>query len=345
MRSRAWRAGAATALLFTTLPAANASADEYCQERTQPVASVLVIHGGAWMGGSAADGRDVCSPLAAMGYRVRSLEYPLWTVPGSIRYAHDAAREEAARGRPVYAVGISAGGTIAEYLALASDVDGAVAIAPLSDFVNWRPPTPGFWGKLGMTPAMRYRFSPYNNVRRPAPLRIIHSPQDHMVPYEQSVRMVGRCGQACELVTLRLGLGHISLGSRGPVLQWFARESLRPRFAARVAPAPVISRAALRPRRFRVGRTARRGTTLSYTLSEPAQVALTIERRLARSGWQRPAGSFTVQGTAGKNRTRFAGTIRGRALTAGSYRAKLVATSSHGRRSEPRRLAFRVRRP
>ena len=365
-------AGTALAVLLAIVPADRARADVYCQERERPLASVLVIHGGAWMGGSAADGRDVCSPLAAMGYRVRSLEYPLWTIPGSIRYAYEAAREEAARGRPVYATGISAGGTIAEFLAVKSQIDGAVAVAPLSDFVNWRPPTPGFWAKLGMTPEMRYRLSPSNNIEAPAPLRIIHSPQDRMVPYEQSVRMVSRCAEVCELVTLRLGLGHISLGARGSVLQWFADTARNPRFASRPAtPPPMVLRAGLTPRSFAVGststrdrpgRTPRRLAVLSYTLSAPGHVRVMIERRLrprsrrrcrvsaTRQGRTRlcPArsrvGMLALQGVAGTNRVNFPGKLDATAFKPGAYRASLTAAARPGGpSSKPRHVEFRVR--
>lgn len=370
MPSKTRRASLALAVVLTTLAvAAPASADEYCQNAAQPIASVLVIHGGGWKGGSAAMGRDVCSPLARMGYRVRSLEYPLGTVPGAMAYADEAAKEEARRGRPVYAMGVSAGGSMAEYLAVKSRIDGAVAVAPLSDFVDWRPPTPGFWGSLGMTPELRRHFSPYHNIEVPAPLRIVHSPQDEVVPYEQSVRMVRRCGQACELITLQLGLGHASVGSRGPVLQWFARQAAHPGFASsRDARGPVISDARLWPRTFTVGPVPargnggarRRGTTFSYGLSGAANVAFVIERELrgkarkrclrrlkgsrfaARCTVPRRVGAFSVTGKAGANRTRFAGTIRGKALRPGRYRATLVATSSSGRRSQPRSLRFRA---
>lgn len=364
------RTVAALGLALTLAGSQSARADEYCQKTADPIASVLVIHGGAWMGGEAKDVRDICARLAGMNYRARSLEYPLWTVPGSIDYAQRAAREESARGRPVYATGISAGGSIAAYLAVRSEVDGAVAVAPLSDFVDWRPYKPGFWESLGMTLAMRQRLSPYRNITAPARLRIIHSRDDRVVPYEQSARMVGRCGPACELVTLGLGLGHLSLGSHGPVTGWFAREARNPRFApARVAGPPVISHASLRPKRLiaaapvarhRTRRAPRRGVTLGYTLSEGAAVVATIERQVARRPtrscarppvsppsavcgvWRRVA-RLTIGSAVGANRVRISGTVGGRALKPGRYRVALVATTPMLRSSRPRYLYFVVR--
>ena len=221
------------AILGLTLPllfAPGARADQYCQVSRQPVASVLVIHGGAWYGGSASSSADLCSAVAALGYRARSLDYPLRSVGGSIEYAQAAAAQERRHGRPVYAAGTSAGGTIAAYLAVRGRVDGALAVAPLSDMVDWREPWAGFWDGLGMTPELRRRWSPYHNLGRSSPLQIVHSRQDEVVPYEQSVRMVGRCGAACDLVTLAHGGGHtLSVVWQLPAaLRWFLARARRP---------------------------------------------------------------------------------------------------------------------
>ena len=214
------------ALLF---PSA-ANADRTCQLRGRPVASVLVVHGGAWYGGSSASSADVCMALAALGYRARSLDYPLRTVSGSIEYALAAALDERRFGHPVYAVGTSAGGTIVEHLALRRQVDGALAVAPLSDFVDWREPWSGFWDGLGMTPALRRQWSPYHNLDGSAPLQIIHSREDEVVPYEQSVRLVRRCGAACDLVTLERGGSHVlSVVWQLPAaFRWFLSHAHRP---------------------------------------------------------------------------------------------------------------------
>lgn len=215
-------------LLF---PAGARGADQYCQLTGRPVASVLVIHGGAWYGGSASSSSDLCWEIAALGYRARSLEYPLRSVSASFEYAQAAAAQEGRRGRPVYAVGTSVGGTIAEYLAVRRQVHGALAVAPLSDFVDWREWRPGFWEGLGMTPEQRRRLSPYHNiVGESSPLQIIHSRQDEVVPYEQSVRMVRRCGSPCDLVTLRQGGWHaVGLIWQTPAaVRWFLARARRP---------------------------------------------------------------------------------------------------------------------
>jgi hypothetical protein len=104
--------------------------------------------------------------------------------------------------------------------------------------------------------------------------------------------------------------------------------------------APVALRAAARPRR------PKRGTTFRYTLSEPARITITIDRRLrGRRARYRRAGRLTAQKLAGRRSTRFSGRLRGRPLRPGRYRARIVAVDSLGARSKPRRLLFRMVRP
>jgi hypothetical protein len=98
------------------------------------------------------------------------------------------------------------------------------------------------------------------------------------------------------------------------------------------------------PRTFAVdrgGRPARRsaprGTTFRYTLSEPGRVTFGFERRAGRR-----VGSFTLAVRAGANATRFAGFVSGRALRPGSYRVTLTAVGVSGRASAAHRLRLRV---
>jgi hypothetical protein len=118
----------------------------------------------------------------------------------------------------------------------------------------------------------------------------------------------------------------------------------------RVGPASVARRRA-RPR----------GTAFRYTLSEPAQLGVAIERRAAgrrvgtrcRAATRRlrkrprctrwlPRGSFAASAVAGPNRTPFSGRIRRRALKRGRYRARLAATDAAGNRSAEQRVRFRI---
>jgi uncharacterized repeat protein (TIGR01451 family) len=102
---------------------------------------------------------------------------------------------------------------------------------------------------------------------------------------------------------------------------------------------------AVAPKRGARAARARRGTAFAYTLSEPARVELTIERKATgrRSGrrWVR-AGSFVQDGAAGANKKRWAGNVGTKVLKPGAYRASVVATDAAGNKSAARRLSFRI---
>jgi hypothetical protein len=136
-------------------------------------------------------------------------------------------------------------------------------------------------------------------------------------------------------------------------------------------PVPVIGNVGETVRRWRersgpsrVG--ARRkppvGTTFSFTLNEPASVALRFTRLAgarsvhgscvapSRSNRNRPrcvrriaAGAIVYAGHAGINRIRFLGrTTPAKQLRAGGYTLSLTATDARGRRSAPRSLTFTI---
>jgi DNA-binding beta-propeller fold protein YncE len=108
-------------------------------------------------------------------------------------------------------------------------------------------------------------------------------------------------------------------------------------FARSAVAPPAITNAKVNPARF----SARKGTTFSYTLSEPGLlVKFTIERK--RAGGYSPAGHFYAQGVAGKNTTRFSGKLGNASLTPATYRATLVAVDPNNLRSQPVRLTFTV---
>jgi hypothetical protein len=135
--------------------------------------------------------------------------------------------------------------------------------------------------------------------------------------------------------------------------------------------APVFASASLTNRVFAVdpagpaevsaARKARRGTTFRDSLSEPARVVFTIQRKAAgRKRGKRCVnptrhnrtkrkctrhvllGRFAQQAGAGSNSKRWSGKIGRRRARPGRYRATLVATDAAGNRSKPRRLSFRV---
>jgi hypothetical protein len=80
---------------------------------------------------------------------------------------------------------------------------------------------------------------------------------------------------------------------------------------------------------------------MRFSLSEPAVVTLKFER--ARRGrWLALRGSLRHAGTAGVNRLRLSGRLRGRRLPAGRYRLTAVARDAAGNASVVRRARLRI---
>jgi hypothetical protein len=88
------------------------------------------------------------------------------------------------------------------------------------------------------------------------------------------------------------------------------------------------------------GRGVKHGTEFTYSMSEPAQVTISIERKRHRR--MRKLGSLTAKKQAGKQSTRFSGRLHGKPLKPGSYRATILAIDSSGLSSAPHRVTFRV---
>jgi sugar lactone lactonase YvrE len=105
---------------------------------------------------------------------------------------------------------------------------------------------------------------------------------------------------------------------------------------------PVISRASIKPKRFRVGH--RRGTRIRFRLSEPATVTFVIQRRKGRS-WVRSA-SFAKRRKAGRTSLKFSGRVRVKKrlhkLHSGSYRVVLSADDDAGNHSKRVSRRFKI---
>jgi subtilisin-like proprotein convertase family protein len=105
--------------------------------------------------------------------------------------------------------------------------------------------------------------------------------------------------------------------------------------------APVIGRISVVPAAFAIGhgRTAR-GTTIRFSLSEPASVSLKIQRKTGQRFVT--AGTLRHAGRAGANRVRFTGRIRRRALRRGRYRLIVGAIDAAGNRATAPPRPFRI---
>ena len=129
-----------------------------------------------------------------------------------------------------------------------------------------------------------------------------------------------------------------------------------PHGASAVA-AAAVTVDSIRPviRAFRASRRGRRAFRFSYHLSEPASVAIAIQRPKrvrSRRCLRRPKAPGCVRwrtlsrlrqaGAAGTNTRRFSGKVRGRPLPAGRYRARATATDAVGNRAGARVVGLRV---
>ena len=140
--------------------------------------------------------------------------------------------------------------------------------------------------------------------------------------------------------------GGTPVDTQAPLIESF--RTTRSLFALARAATPVAARVP-------------RGTRFVYALSEPAAIALKLQRALPgrRSGGRcvRPSsrlrkakrcvrhatvGTLRRNGAKGLNRIRFTGRIGKHALRPGGYRAVISATDAASNRSAPRRAVFRV---
>jgi uncharacterized protein YkwD len=100
---------------------------------------------------------------------------------------------------------------------------------------------------------------------------------------------------------------------------------------------PALGRLGLDSARLRPGARGR----VSLTLSAPATVTFGFERR-SGGRYRMLRGSFAAEGREGANRFTFRARLNGRALAAGRYRLRAVATDDAGNASAPRRIGLRV---
>ena len=113
---------------------------------------------------------------------------------------------------------------------------------------------------------------------------------------------------------------------------------------------PVLSKAKAKPRRFKAAtkRKPKRGTNVSFALSEVAKVRLTVERCAKRKRarcvrWKVLRGGLTKPAAQGANTVRFNGRLRGKALKAGAYRLALKPTDAAGNVGKVARVAIAIR--
>jgi hypothetical protein len=94
------------------------------------------------------------------------------------------------------------------------------------------------------------------------------------------------------------------------------------------------------------GKKVKRGTKFTYTLSEAAQVKITIERRKKTKKGKKAkfakVTTLSAQKHQGRQSTSFSGRVKGKALKPGKYRATIIATDTAGQGSAPQKLSFKI---
>lgn len=177
---------------------------------------VMVIHGGAWSGGSRTDNAPLNRYLAARGYVVASIEYrlaPGHPYPAAIEdaraalvYLEEHASELGMDPQRIILLGRSAGGQIAlltAYTANDAAVKGVVAFYPAADvlYEYEHPAAPAVQDThgileayLGGTPTSArgaYEAASAVNAVGPntPPTLLIHGERDEIVPAEESARL------------------------------------------------------------------------------------------------------------------------------------------------------------
>lgn len=143
--------------------------------------TVLLIHGGGFEADSPAVNE---ASVRKAGVRLTLVDYPLGSVPRAYGAATRTARRYRLR-RRVVALGESAGGPIAVWLAAHRQVDAAISIGGEMDFRHWptrpeeHPAT--FAQRVGIA-GHRWKWSPRRVYRRQRPVWQIRFAHDPVVP-------------------------------------------------------------------------------------------------------------------------------------------------------------------
>jgi acetyl esterase/lipase len=159
--------------------------------------TVLFLHPGLWLGGRLDYNAALARRFAADGWTCLAVDYPLGDLPRA--YATTEAMAKRLRRRhPVIAIGESAGGTIAEWLAGREVVDGAIAVGAPADFTTWsiiQTGEPLSWlpQAIGIQ-EHPWRWSPARLLSRRtgSPLMIFFSESDKLVDPGQAAEMKRR---------------------------------------------------------------------------------------------------------------------------------------------------------
>lgn len=179
--------------------------DGFCEVHGRGGRRALVLHGGFWRDRydlTLMDG--VCADLAARGWEVFNAEYRRLGASGA-RWPEMAAdvRAAAALARPEVAIGHSAGGHLALWLAAEGLVARAVGQAPVSDLVAAAGLSGGVVAELGADAGA----SPRARLPLGVPQLVVHGTLDDCVPVAMSRDYAAAAGVEVTYME-RAGEGH-----------------------------------------------------------------------------------------------------------------------------------------
>lgn len=172
---------------------------------------VIALHGGGWVGGSPANVQPVVDSLNNRGVPAISIPYTLGNYPQAIRDVRAAIGQARLRYKRVTLYGISAGATLAAYLAARGEADTSVVESGPVDFVTWRAEHPYFgtlqhYQDIGLdSMCLRARYSPVRRLSGPSPMLGLYAPVDPLVPASQG-RQLDRVPGA--RIIVKRGGGH-----------------------------------------------------------------------------------------------------------------------------------------
>jgi acetyl esterase/lipase len=178
-----------------------------------PLPTVLLIHGGTWMGGTRKEAEPLAQYLAGQGYAAVSIEYrlapryvfptPLQDARAAACWLHDHAGEYKFDLRRYTVIGFSTGGHIAALLGVqpVRGVPSPAGIVTLNSPLDLTAPITDARSQLALRiylgadrrdrPDLYRQASPITFVSpRTPPFCIVHYAGDTIVPYSQATRMV-----------------------------------------------------------------------------------------------------------------------------------------------------------
>ncbi len=159
-------------------------------QKPEPKPTVLLLPGGGWQVAKPETMQPWVDDFRAHGINARAITYPLRDVKAAIDYVRAEAQKE--RG-PVVLYGISAGGTIASYLAAEGAVRAAVNVVGPTDLTRWVGSGWVFLKEIGLTQYDRQKaVSPYWRLGPDTSPQLVQCGlADPLVTYEQCVRYEG----------------------------------------------------------------------------------------------------------------------------------------------------------